>query len=160
MLIYTLSCKETWKKYFTFTILLHSVSYLPLSDLGTPCSKPMIYIFTYVTLTQKLLIICYTEFINTVITNWPLYDRWLLAGRSLWKRQRSALYCNAIDEEEIDDSDCNIMPYNNSCSICCTVHYLNVTKSELFFIKYGLNTVRVHYSWLHLHCTCILGTVV
>jgi len=55
MFIYTLSCMETRKKYLTFNILLHTVSYLPLSDLGTLCSKPTVYIFTYVTLTLKTL---------------------------------------------------------------------------------------------------------
>jgi len=101
---------ETWKKYLTFNILLHTVSYLPISDLGTLCSKPTRYIFTYVTLMQKLLILCHTicfqchfEFTNTVTTNWPLYDQWLLTGRSLLRRRKSALYCSATEEEEFDD---------------------------------------------------------
>ena len=54
-------------------------------------------------------------------------------------------------------NDGNIMHYNNSCSVCCIVLYLNVTKSELWFlIKHCLNTVCFHYSRLHLHFTCIL----
>jgi len=48
------------------------------------------------------------------------------------------------------------MHYNNSCSVRCVVQYLNVTKSELWFlIKHGLNMVSVHYSLLHSNCTCI-----
>ena len=43
-------------------------------------------------------------------------------------------------------SECNIMHYNKTCSVCCIVQYLNVTKWEL----------RFHYEMCFINSKCTL----
>jgi hypothetical protein len=131
MLIHSLSCMETFPrlKYLTCNTLHHTVSNFLLSDLDSVCSKPMTCIFTHVMLMEKLLI----------MTTYSYAIQFAVSAI-----QNSQILLPQIDACMM--SECNVTHYNNSCSGCCTVQYLNVTKLEVGFYYYTCYGIMAYIS--------------